>query len=113
SSTEKSGTTSSPDLCVCGSRIAIRSLRRRRRVAAALNARPHVDHAQIHKRAMEAALPFGGRCKVGFPAMVKQAGASGKYRIERQTCLLERYGPKKSNIQVRTRSGSKAIRGDV
>ena len=45
--------------------------------------------------------------------MVKQAGASGKYRIKRQTSLLERYGPKKSNIQVRTRSGSKAIRGDV
>ena len=45
--------------------------------------------------------------------MVKQAGASGKYRIKRQTCLLERYGPKKSNIQVRTGSGSEAIWEDV
>ena len=74
------------------------------------NARPRVYHAQIHKRAMELALLFGRRRKVGFPAMVKQAGAGGKYRIKRQTCLLQSDGPKKSNIQVRTRSGSKAIR---
>src|SRR5215216_1415319 len=91
----------------------IRSLRRRGRVAAALNARPRLDHAQIHKRAMESALLFGRRRKVGFPAMLKQAGAGGKYRIERQTCLLQGDGPEKSNIKVRTRSGSKAIRGDV
>ena len=45
--------------------------------------------------------------------MVKQAGAGGKYRIKRQTCLLQGDGPKKSNIQVRTRSGSKAVRRDV
>ena len=45
--------------------------------------------------------------------MVKQAGAGGKYRIERQTRLLQRDGPKKSNIQVRTRSGSKAVGEDV
>ena len=41
--------------------------------------------------------------------MLKQAGAGGKYRIERQTCLLQCDGPKKSNIQVRTRSGSEAL----
>ena len=91
----------------------IRSLRRLGRVAAVWNARPRVYHAQIHKRAMESALLFGRRRKVGFPAMVKQAGAGGKNRIKRQTCLLQGDGPKKSNIQVRTRSGSKAIRYDV
>src|SRR2546429_7481101 len=62
---------------------------------------------------MESALLLGGRRKIGFPAMVKQAGAGGKYRIKRQTCLLQGDGPKKSNIQIRTRSGSKAIREDV
>ena len=45
--------------------------------------------------------------------MVEQAGAGSKYRIERQTCLLQGDGPKKGNIQVRTRSGSKTVRGDV
>ena len=45
--------------------------------------------------------------------MLEQAGAGGKYRIERQTCLLQGDGPKKSNIQVRTRSGSKTIGKDV
>ena len=91
----------------------IRSLRRRGRVAAVWSARPCVYHAEIHKRAMESALLFGRRRKVGFPAMVKQAGAGGKYRIKRQTCLLQGHGPKKGNIQVRTRSGSKAIGQDV
>src|SRR5207302_9895960 len=33
--------------------------------------------------------------------------------IERQARLLQRHGPKKSNIQVRTRSGSQAIGADV
>ena len=41
--------------------------------------------------------------------MLKQAGAGGKDRIKRQTCLLQGDGPKKSNIQIRTRSGSQAI----
>ena len=41
--------------------------------------------------------------------MVEQAGAGGKYRIERQACLLQGDGPEKSNIEVRTRFGSKAI----
>src|SRR6185369_6916345 len=91
----------------------IRSLRRRGHVAAALKARPDIDHAQIHQRAMELALPFGRRCEVGFPAMLKQAGAGGKYRIERQARLLQRHGPKKSNIEVRTLSGGQAIRADV
>ena len=45
--------------------------------------------------------------------MVKQAGAGGKYRIERQTCLLQGDGAKKSNIEVRPRSGSKTVREDV
>lgn len=45
--------------------------------------------------------------------MLEQAGAGGKYRIKRQTCLLQGYGPKESNIQVRPRSGSKAVREDV
>src|SRR6266550_9514714 len=87
----------------------IRSLRRRGRVAAVWNARPRVYHAQIHKRAMESALLFGGRRKVGFPAMVKQAGAGGKYRIKRQTCLRQSDSPKKSDIQVPARPGNEAI----
>ena len=91
----------------------VQSFRRRGQVAAAVNASPDIDHAQINQRAMESAFPFGGRCKVGFPAMLEQAGAGGKYRIKRQTCLLQRYGAKKSNIQVRPRSGSKAIGYDV
>ena len=41
--------------------------------------------------------------------MLKQAGAGGKIWIERQARLLQRDSPKKSNIEVRTRSGSKAI----
>src|SRR5215213_1498510 len=90
-----------------------RSLRRRRQVAAALKAAPDIDHAQIHQRAMESALSFGRRCKVGFPAMLEQAGAGGKYRIERQAGLLQRDGAKKSNIQVRPWSGSGAVREDV
>src|SRR4051794_26436044 len=91
----------------------IRSLRRRGDVATAPKARPDIDHAQIHQRAMELALPFGRRCKVGFSAMLKQAGAGGKYRIERQARLLQRHGPKKSNVEVRTLSGGQAIRADV
>src|SRR4051812_2550760 len=91
----------------------IRSLRRRGHVAAALQARPDIGHAQIHQRAMELALPLGRRCEVGFPAMLEQAGACGKYRIERQARLLQRHGPKKSNIEVRTLSGGQAIRADV
>jgi hypothetical protein len=33
--------------------------------------------------------------------MLKQAGAGGKDRIERQARLLQRNGTKKSNIEVR------------
>ena len=87
--------------------------RGRGRVASLPNGRPSVYHAEIHKRAMEAALPFGGRCKVGVPAMLQQAGAGGKYRIERQARLLQRNGAKKSDIEVRPRSGSSAVRADV
>src|SRR4029079_12756022 len=67
--------------------------RGRGRVASLPNGRPSVYHAEIHKRSMEAALPFGGRCKVGVTAIVEQAGAGGKYRIERQTRLLQGDGP--------------------
>jgi hypothetical protein len=89
----------------------IRLLRPRRRVAPTLNARSHIY--QIHKRAMESAFPFGGRPKVGFPAMVKQGRSGGKYRIKRETCLLQGDSPEKSNIQVCARSASKAIRKDI
>ena len=41
--------------------------------------------------------------------MLKQAGAGGKYRIERQSCLLQRDRAKKGNVQVRTPSGNQAI----
>ena len=45
--------------------------------------------------------------------MLKQAGAGGKYRIERQARLLQRNRPKKSNIEVRPRSGSQTIGAGV
>lgn len=45
--------------------------------------------------------------------MLQQAGAGGKDRIERQARLLQRDGAKKSNIEVRSRSGSLAVREDV
>ena len=45
--------------------------------------------------------------------MLKQAGAGGKDRIERQACLLQRNGPKESNIEVRPRSWSQTIRAGV
>ena len=63
-----------------------------------------VYHAQIHKRAMKPALPFGRGGKVGLPAMVEQAGAGGKDRIKRQTCLLQGDGAEKNNIQSRARA---------
>ena len=78
-----------------------------------MNARPRIYHAQIHKRAMESALLFGRRCKVGFPAMLKQAGAGGKDWIEREARLLQRNGAKKSNIEVRPRSWSETFGAGV
>ena len=45
--------------------------------------------------------------------MVQQAGAGGKYRIKRQTGLLQGDSPEKSDIQVRARPGNKAIGDDI
>jgi len=45
--------------------------------------------------------------------MLEQAGAGSKDRIERQARLLQRDGAEESNIEVRPRSGSRAVRADV
>ncbi len=45
--------------------------------------------------------------------MFKQAGAGGKYRIERQPRLLQRNGAEEGNIEIRARSGSEAVGTDV
>jgi hypothetical protein len=67
-----------------------------------------VDHAQIHKCAVEAAFPFRGRCEVGFATMLEKARARGRNLIKRQTSLLQSYCPKKSNIQVRAPPGKES-----
>ena len=77
------------------------------------NARPRVYHAQIHKRAMESAFPFGGRPKVGSRQWSSKLAGVANILIKRETCLLQGDSPEKSNIQVCARSGSKAIRKDI
>ncbi len=45
--------------------------------------------------------------------MFEQARARGKYRIERQPGLLQGNGPEKGNIEIRTRSGNKAVGANI
>ena len=73
----------------------------------------YVDHAQIYKRAVEAAFPFRRRCEIGFAAMLEKARARGGNLIKRQTSLLQSDRPKKSNIQVRAPPGNKSIRAVI
>jgi hypothetical protein len=60
---------------------------------------------------MESAFPFGGRCKVGFPAIIKQARTRGKYWIKREARPLQSDCSKKSDIEVHAPSGAKV--GDI
>src|SRR5579859_2079814 len=76
----------------------------RAKLARVLNVRHEVYQAQIHKRAMESAFPFRGRCKIGFAAIIKQARTGGKYRIKREACPLQSDRSKKSDIEVRPSS---------
>jgi hypothetical protein len=62
---------------------------------------------------MESPFPFGGRRKVGFPAIIKQASARGKYRIKREAGLLQSDSSKKSDIEVRAPSGPKVLRREI
>jgi hypothetical protein len=68
------------------------------KLARVLNPRHKVYQAQIHKSAMESAFPFGGRRKVGFPAIIEQASTRGKYRIKREAGLLQSDSSKKGDI---------------
>src|SRR5437868_5713146 len=70
-------------------------------LARVLNVPRQVYQAQIHECAVESALPFGSRRKVGFPAIIQQTGAGRKYRIKRQARPLQSYGSKKSDVEVR------------
>src|SRR5580704_12604481 len=81
--------------------------------SASLNVRQQVYHAKIHKCAVELTLPFGARRKIGFPAIIKQAGAGRKDGIERQARLLQGYRCKKSDIEVSIPSGAKVRRRDI
>lgn len=74
-------------------------------LARVLNVPHQVDQAQIHKCAVESAFPFGGRRKVGFPAIIEQAGAGRKYRIKREARPLQSNSSKKSDIEVRAPTG--------
>jgi len=60
---------------------------------------------------MESTFPIGGRSKVGFPAIIKQARTRGKYWIKREACPLQGDSSKKSDIEVRASSGAKV--GDI
>ena len=50
---------------------------------------------------MEAAFSLGWRSKIGFPALLQQAGAGGEHRIERQTRLLQNHRSQKRDVEVR------------
>ena len=76
-----------------------------------LNVGHQVYQAQIHECAMESTFPFGGRRKVGFAAIIKQARTRGKYRIKRKARPLQGNGSEKSDIEVRAPSGAEV--GDI
>lgn len=59
-----------------------------------------VYQAHIDQRAVEPAFPFGGRRKVGLPAILKQAGAGREYRIEREACALQCHSSKKGDVEI-------------
>ena len=65
-----------------------------------LRGRRQVDHAQLDKRAVKAALPLRGRREIAVTAMLKQAGARGKYPVKRQACLLQGNRSQKGDIQI-------------
>jgi hypothetical protein len=50
---------------------------------------------------MESTFPFGGRRKVGFPTIIKQARTRGEYWIKREACPLQSNCSKKSDIEIR------------
>jgi hypothetical protein len=56
---------------------------------------------------MESTFPFGGRCEVGFTAIIKQARTRGKYWIKREACALQSDSSKKGEIEVGPRPGLK------
>jgi len=62
---------------------------------------------------MESAFSFGCRGKVGFGAIIKQAGARGKYRIKREAGGLQSDSSKKSDIEVRARSGPEMLGSEI
>src|SRR5262249_8885201 len=70
----------------------------------ALNVRQQLYQAQINKCAVESALPFRGRRKVGFPAIIQQAGAGRKYGIKWESRPLQSDSSKKSDIEIRAPS---------
>src|SRR3569832_2298928 len=55
---------------------------------------------------MKSAFPFGGRSKVGISAIIEQACACGKYRVERKAGPLQRDGPEKSNVEISAAPGA-------
>jgi hypothetical protein len=60
---------------------------------------------------MESTFPFGGRCEVGFTAIIKQARTRGKYWIKREACALQSDSSKKGEIEVGAPSRPKV--GDI
>ena len=55
---------------------------------------------------METTFPFGGRREVGFSAIINQARAGGKYRIERNAGPLQGNSPEKGDIEVGSSPGA-------
>ena len=60
---------------------------------------------------MESTFPFGGRCEIGFSAIIKQARTRGKYWVKRDACPLQCDSSKKGDIKVG--APSRAQMGDI
>jgi hypothetical protein len=75
----------------------------------ALNVRQQLYQAQINECAVKSALPFRGRRKVGFPAIIKQAGAGRKYGIKWESRSLQSDSSKKSDIEIRAPSSGRVL----
>jgi hypothetical protein len=62
---------------------------------------------------MESAFPIRARRKVGFPAIVQQAGAGRKYRIKREACALQSHSSEKSDVEICGPSWAEMLRRDI